>query len=263
MLKLFFLLLILLNISVLHGKGTKIQVLLINSTWLKADLINADPEGNLTIRLKDTKRILRRKEFRIVKMALPLEMQKAEQLLNKNMPREAGKLLRAVDGKYNFPPIRAKIKVMEAQVKIAEADSRSAVFVLEPLLKDKMVMPELEAPVYAHGFLMLGNAYQRLKQENKAIKAYRRSFELAVPEYSAIANLDLGKLFLKQKNTRGALDCFLENILVFPPGTPGHKLSLEETIAFYKKDKDKKFKLYEDMLKKNYPQMPNNGKVDK
>jgi len=256
MLKPLFILLVLLNVSVSYGKETKIQVLLINSTWLKADLLKADSQGNLTIRLKNAERILRRKEFRIVKMALPPEMRKAEKLLEGNKPQEAGKLLDAIDGKYNFPPIQAKIKVLLGRVKMTETDARGAVSVLEPLLKDKMIMPELEAAVYARGFLLLGNAYEKLNQQDKAVTAYRRSFELAVPEYSAVANLTLGKMLLKQKNIPGALDCFLENISVFSPGTPGHKLSLEETIAVYRKTGNRKMKLYEDMLKKDYPSKP-------
>ena len=260
MLKLFFLALVLLNVSVLYGKGEKIQVLLINSTWLKADLIKADPEGNLTIRLKNSERILRRKEFRIVKMTLPPEIGKAGKLLEENKPREAGKLLDAIDGKYNFPPIQAKIKVLRGREKIKEADPEAAVSALEPLLKDKMVLPELEALDYAHAFLLLGNAYEKLDRQDRAVKAYRRSFELAVRKYSAIANLTLGRMFLKQKKTQEALDCFLENISVFPPGTPGHKRSLEETIAVYKSNKNKKVKLYEDILEKDYPPKPKQGK---
>ena len=256
MLKLSFLLLILLNVSLSYGKEAKIEVLLVNSTWLKADFIKADSEGNLTVRLKNTERILRRKEFKIVKMTLPPEMREAEKLLKENKTQEAGKLIDAIAGKYNFPPVQAKIKVLQGQVKMAAAEPRAAVSLLEPLLENKMALPELEAITYAHGFLLLGNAYEKLNQQDKAVKAYRRSFDLAVPEYSAVANLTLGKMFLKQKNTQGALDCFLENISVFSPGIPGHKLSLEETIAVYKKAKDKKVKLYEDMLKKDYPSKP-------
>ncbi len=253
MLKLFSILLILLNISILYGKEVEIQVLLINNTWLKADLIKADQKGNLTIRLKKAERILRRKEFRIVKMTPLPEMRKAEELLKQNKPREAGKLLDTIAARYNFPAIQTEIKVLQAQVKIAEADPQAVVSVLEPLLEDEMTIPELEALSYAHGFLLLGNAYEKLKRQDNAIKAYRRSFELTVPEYSGTANLTLGKMFLKQKRTQGALDCFLENISVFSPGTPGHKLSLEETIAIYKNNKNKKLKLYEDMFKKDYP----------
>lgn len=253
MLKLIFFLLILLNVSVSYGKDAKIQVFLINGTWLKADLIKADSLGNLTIRLKGAERVLRRKEFKIVKMALPPEVRKAEKLLEENKAKEAGKLLDEAAGKYNFPPMHAKLKVLQAQVEMAGADPRAALSVLEPLLKDEISMPEQEAAVYAHGFLILGNACEKLNQQDKAVKAYRRSFELAVPKYSAVANLTLGKMFLEQKNTQGALDCFLENITIFPSGTPGHKASLEQTIAVYREAKDKKAKLYEDVLKKDYP----------
>ncbi|MCK4982399.1 MAG: hypothetical protein KAS17_05720 [Victivallaceae bacterium] len=242
--KLFFVLLILLNISALYGKGTAIKVLLLNNTWLKADLLKSDRKGNLTIQLDKRERILRRKEFKLVKMTLPSEMLKA------------GKLLDSVAAKYNFPIMRLKIKVLQAQIKIADADYQTVVSLLSPPLEEKMIMPQLEASSYAHGFLLLGNAYAQLKQQDNAAKAYRRSFDLAVPEYSAMANLSLGKMLLKQKRTQGALDCFLENISVFAPEVPGHKLALQETIAIYKRNKDKKLKVYEDMFKKEYSIKP-------
>jgi tetratricopeptide (TPR) repeat protein len=258
MLKLFFVLLLVLYFSALHGKGVEIKILLLNNTWLKADLLRADKEGNLTIKLKKEERILRRKEFRMVKMSLPLEVRKAKELFKQNKMQEAGSLLDSAAVKYNFPVIQLKIKVLQAQVKTAESDSKGTVFILEPLLKNEMLMPRLEALSYAHGFLLLGNAYEKLDQQNNAVKAYRRSFELAVPEYSALANLSIGKMFLKQKNNQGALDCFLENISVFSPEVPGRKLSLEKTIAIYKRNKNKKLKQYEDMLKKEYSLKSNN-----
>jgi tetratricopeptide (TPR) repeat protein len=250
--KLFFVLIILLNISALYGKGTAIKVLLLNNTWLKADLLKSDRKGNLTIQLDKRERILRRKEFRLVKMTLPPEMLKAGELLKLNKTREAGKLLDSVVEKYNFPLMQLKIKILQAQIKIADDDYQTAVSLLSHLLEEKIVMPQLEASSYAHGFLLLGNAYAQLKQQDNAAKAYRRSFDLAVPEYSATANLNLGKMLLKQKITQGALDCFLENISVFAPEVPGRKLSLQATISIYKKNKDKKLKVYEDMLKKEY-----------
>ena len=253
--KLFFTFLILLNISVLCGKGLEIKILLINNTWLKADLVKSDPEGNLTIILNKIERILRAKEFKAVKMkTLPLAMRKAEELFKQNKTSEAGKLLDTISGKYNFPPMQVKIKVLQAQIKIAQADPQGAVSILKPLLKKKISMPQLEAPAYAHSFLLLGKSYENLKQQDNAAKAYRRSFELAVPEYSATANLNLGEMLLKQKNTKGALDCFLENISIFSPEVPGRKLSFQRTIAIYKENESKKLKLYEDMFKKDYPQ---------
>lgn len=252
MLKLFLALLLVLHFSVLHGKGVEIKVLLLNNTWLKADLLKADKEGNLTIKINKAEHILRRKEFRMVEMPLPLEVRKAKELFKQNKMREAGSLLDAAAVRYNFPVIQLKVKVLQAQVKTAESDSKGTVFLLEPLLKDKMIMPRLEVLSYAHGFLLLGNAYEKLDQQDNAVKAYRRSFELAVPEYSALANLTLGKMFLRQNNTQGALDCFLENISVFSPDVSGRKRSLEETIAIYKGNKNKKLKQYEDMLKKEY-----------
>lgn len=253
--KLFFTLLILLNISVLSVKGLEVKILLINNTWLKADLVKSDPEGNLTILLNKTERILRAKEFKVVKMTtLPPAMQEAEELFKQDKIDKAGKLLDTISGKYSFPPIQVKIKVLQAQIKIAHADSQTAISILEPLLKKEMVMPQLEAIDYAHSFLLLGKSYEKLSQQDNASKAYHRSFELAVPQYSATANLRLGEMLLKQKNTQGALDCFLENITVFSPNTPGRKLSLQKTIAIYKERKSKNLKLYEDMLKKDYPQ---------
>lgn len=252
--KLFFTLLILLNISVLCGKGLEIKVLLINNTWLKANLIKADHKGNLTILLNKTERILRRKEFRVVKMTPIPEIKKVKELLKQNKPSKAGKLLDTISEKYSFPVIQVKIKVLQAQIKIAQANPQAAISILEPLLKNKMVMPQLEALSYAHSFLLLGKSYEKLSQQDNAAKAYRRSFELAVPEYSATANLILGEMLFKQKNTQGALDCFLENISIFSPEIPGRKLSLQKTIAIYKRNKSKNLKLYEDMFKKDYPQ---------
>jgi len=252
MLKLFFALLILLNISALYGKGAAIKVLMLNNTWLKADLLKSDQKGNLTIQLDKREIILRRKEFKLVKMTLPSEIMEARKLFKLKKTREAGKLLDSVAEKYNFPLMQLQIKVLQAQIKIAEADYQATASLLSPSLEVKMVMPQLEAASYAHGFLLLGNAYAKLKQQDNAAKAYRHSFDLAVPAYSAIANLSLGKMLLKQKRTQDALDCFLENISVFAPEVPGRKLSLQKTITIYKKNKDKKLKVYENMLKKEY-----------
>jgi len=252
--KLFFALFILLNVSVLCGKGVAIKILLLNDTWLKADLLKVDQKGNLTIELDNAERIVRHKDFKLAEMTFLPEMQKAEKLLKQRKTSKAGRMLELIAAKYKFPTIQVKIKILQARIKIAESDPQAAVSLLEPLLKDKMIMPQLESMSYAHSFLLLGNAYEKLKRQDNAAKAYRRSFELAVPEYSAMANLNLGKMLLKQKNTQGALDCFLENISVFAPKVLGRKLSLQETIAIYKKNKNKNLKLYEDMLKKEYPQ---------
>ena len=227
-------------------------MLLLNNTWLKADLLKCDQKGNLTIQLDKRERILRRKEFKLVEMTLPSEILKAGKLLKLKKTREAGKLLDSVAAKYNFPLMQLKIKLLQAQVKIADSDYQAAVSLLSPMMKKTTIMPQFEGSSYAHGFLLLGNAYAKLKQQKNAAKAYRSSFDLAVPEYSAMANLNLGKMLLKQKKTQDALDCFLENISVFASEVPGRKLSLQETISIYKKNKDKKLKIYEDMLKKEY-----------
>ncbi|MBU8901733.1 MAG: hypothetical protein KOO69_03250 [Victivallales bacterium] len=235
--KLFFIFLILLNVSFLYGKGVEIKVLLINNKWLKAELLKADQEGNLTIQLNNAERILRRKDFRLVKMTMPSDIQKAKKLFKQNKINEAGKLLDSVADKYKFPPINLKIKVLQAQVKIAGDDYKAAQTILEALLKEKILMPQAEGLSYAHAFLLLGNVYEKLEQDDNAKKAYRCSFEVAVPEYSAMANLLLGKILLKQDDTQGALDCFLENISIFSPEVPGRKESLQKTIAIYKKNR--------------------------
>jgi len=251
--KLFFSLFLLLTISVSYGKGLEIKILLLNNTWFKANLLKSDEEGNLIVQLNKAEHIVRHKEFKIVEMASPPELTRAKALLKQNKTGEATKLLKLAAAKYNFPPLKQKIKVLQAQIEIAQTDPQSALSLLEPLLKDKMTVPEVESLSYAHAFLLLGNVYVKLEQQDNAAKAYRRSFELAIPEYSATANLMLGKILLKQKNTQDALDCFLENISVFSSKVPGRKLALEETIAIYKERKSKKLKLYEDMLKKEYP----------
>ncbi|MDD5599675.1 MAG: hypothetical protein PHV82_17150 [Victivallaceae bacterium] len=253
MFKLFFTLFIALSISVLYGKGTPVKVLLTNDTWLKADLLKSDKEGNLTIQLDEREQILRRRDFKLVKMTLPPEMAKAEAFLNAGKFGEAQNLLNSLAAAYNFPTMELKIKLLLARLKIAEKDYKSAVSLLEPLLKYDMVMPPLEAASCAYGLLLLGNAWAKLDLRDNAEKAYRGSFELAAPEYSAVANFRLGKMLLEQKNVQGALDCFLENIAVFPPEAPGRRRSLEETITIYKGNKNKKLQLYEEMLKKEYP----------
>ena len=253
MAKLFFVLLILLNISVSYGKEAEIKVFLLNNTWLKTNLLKSDEEGNLTVLIDKRERILRRKEFRLVKMSMPLEMLEAKKLLKQDKREKAEKLLDSVATKYNFPMMRLKIKILQAQVKIASADYQTAISLLNSSLKNKMIMPQLESSSYAHGFLLLGNTYAKLKQQDNAARAYRHSFDLAVPEYSAMANLRLGKMLLRQEKTQRALDCFLENISVFALEVPERKLSLQATISIYKKKKDKKLKLYKDMLKKEYP----------
>ena len=252
MYKIFTILFILLSVFVLYGKTTQVKVLMPNNTWLKADLLGSDEEGNLTLQLDGREQILRRKEFVLVKMILPPELVKAEKLFKLNKTREAGELLNSIVAKYKFPVIQTKITVLQARLKIAGEDYEGAASLLTPLLEDKMSMPELQAGFYAQGFLLLGNACEQLKRENDAVKAYRRSFELAAPEYSALANLALGRMFLKQKKTQEALDCFLENISVFTPEVPGRKPALEETIAIYRKNDNKNLKTYEDMLKKDY-----------
>ncbi|MFA6714839.1 MAG: hypothetical protein WC082_06975 [Victivallales bacterium] len=253
MFKLFFTLFISLHICVLYGKGTPVKVLLTNDTWLKAELLKSDKEGNLTIQLDKREQILRRRDFKLVKMALLPEIVKAEAFLNTGKFGEAQNLLNALAAAYNFPTMELKIKLLLARLKIAENDYKGAVSILEPLLKYEMVMPQMEAASCARGLLLLGNACAKLDLRDNAEKAYRSSFELAVPEYSAVANFKLGEMLLKQKNVQGALDCFLENIAVFPPETPGRKHSLEQTITIYKSNKNKKLKLYEEMLKKEYP----------
>jgi len=250
--KILLIFLILINIPLIYGKGVEIKVLLINNKWLEADLIKADQEGNLTIELNNTERILRRKEFLLVKMALPPAIRQVKKLFRQNKIKQAEGLLESIAAKYKFPPMQLKITVLQAQVKIAQSDYQAAITLLKPLLKDKIIMPQAEAIAYAHAFLLLGNAYADIKEHDNAVKAYRRSFELAVPQYSAMANLILGKMLLEQNDIQGALNCFLENIAVFSPEVPGRKFSLQEIIVIYKEQKSNKLKLYEDMLKQEY-----------
>lgn len=253
MLKLFLILSAALTAFILDGKGTPVKVLLSNDTWLKADLLNADKEGNLTLELDQREQLLRRRDFKLVKMTSPPEITKAEAFLNAKKFKDAEKLLDALAEAYNFPPMELQVRLLRGRLKIAENDYKSAAAVLEPLLTYKMVMPQFEAAACAQGLLLLGDACAKLDLPGNAEKAYRGAFELAVPEYSAVANLRLGEMLLERKNVPGALDCFLENIVVFPPEVPGRKSSLEKTIMIYKNDKHKNLKLYEEMLKKEYP----------
>ncbi|MDD5698955.1 MAG: hypothetical protein PHH77_10105 [Victivallaceae bacterium] len=256
--RLLFILFILINLGngfLLDGKSIPVKIFLVDNTWLKADLMNSDRQGNLTVRLKDKNEyILRRQDFRLVQLPRPPEILQAEALFKQNKFREAGELLAPIAAKYNFPPLQAEIRVLQAQLKMAAADYRAVVSILRPLLEQQMVEPQVEAVVYARAFLLLGKAYAELDRNDDAAQAYRNSFELAVPEYSAPANLALGKMLLAQQKTQGALDCFLENISVFETRTPGRRISMQETIALYKKLGNENYQYYEQMLKAEYPE---------
>jgi tetratricopeptide (TPR) repeat protein len=256
--KIFFLLLIILNIQVLKGKGTELEILLSNNTWLKAELVKSDIEGNLVLVLDGKETILKHKDFMLVKMPKPWDITNAEKLMNNNKPDEAGELLDSIALKYNFAPIDSQIKLMQAELKYKAGEYKTVISLLKPFFNKKIILPQMQALNIARGLLLLGNAYSELEEFEKAAEAYKHSYEMAVSEYSALANLALGRILLKQELKKEASECFLENITIFPAETPGHKESLIELIAVYKSENNKKFKIFEDILKKEYPEKINN-----
>jgi tetratricopeptide (TPR) repeat protein len=254
-------LLALLLISVLSpfiGSATAVpaKVLLINNKWIKTELLSSDEEGNLRVKLDKKELIIRRQDFVRVALATPPELLKAEKLLKKRELQQAFELTDGLTGKYNFPPLGLRIKLLRAQIKNSEENYKEVVSILTPQLSidSKKTVPEAETALRAESFLLLGNAYAKLSKDDAAVKAYRRAFEQGVPEYSAQANLASGRMLLAKDYYDKALRCFLENIAIFSVKTPGRRESLEETIKIYKKIKDKNYKVFEEMLKKEYPE---------
>ena len=233
------------------------KVLLINNKWLKTELIDSDKEGNLRVKIDKKEQILRRKDFVRVAMTIPSKLLKAEKLLENKQIRQASELADGLTDKYNFPPLGLRIKLLQARIKNSQEDYEKVISILSPQLtiKKKKTAPEVEAELRAESFLLLGNAYRKLSREDDAEKAYRKSFEQAVPKYSAQANLISGKMMLAKDDYNKALQCFLENVTIFDKKIPERRESLEEIIKIYKKLKDKSYKTFEEMLKKEYPEL--------
>ena len=244
------------NLIVYSVTAIPAKVLLINNKWIKTELLDSDKEGNLRVQLDKKEMIIRRKDFVRVAMQTPPGLIKAENFLKKQELQQASKLADELTDKYNFPPLGLRIKLLRAHIKNAGKDYKEVISILAPQLsiKTKETSPEVEAPLRAESFLLLGNAYAKLSRNDDAAKAYRRSFEQAVPKYSAQANLISGRMLLAKNNYDKALRCFLENVAIFDTKTPGRRESIEEIIGIYRKLKDKNYKIFEEMLKKEYPE---------
>lgn len=230
-----------------------VEIMMPDNTWLKTDLQKSDKEGNLTIIYKNNERILRNKDYLLVKIDMPVEFHVADKLYQANKITAASKTLAGVPKKYMFSPAKAKMLLLQAKILAAQSHTDKAEKILETLVEDKIILPELQAATYAEVFLRLGEYYCKQSKNDKAEKIFKRSFELAVPEFSAMAKCKIGEIYLKQGKTQEALNCFTEIIAVFKEKVPARKLAIKQTIAIYKKYKSDKLKLYEDMLAKEYP----------
>ncbi|MDD5728389.1 MAG: hypothetical protein PHV59_07500 [Victivallales bacterium] len=232
------------------------RILMADNRWLDVDFLSADKNGCLKVKLDRQEIIIRRRDFVRVEMELPRELAEVQRMFEAGKNQDAASLAIKLADKYNFPPLRLKIKLLLAQIKTAEGDYEGIVSLWLPEMTPEMAktVPQIESVFRAHGLFLLGNAYAGLSQDDAAREAYRKSFELAVPAYSAPANLALGRMLLAENNFAQALQCFLENIVIFPASTPGRLESLQETVKIYRKMNDNNYKIFEEMLKKEYPE---------
>ncbi|QSH42472.1 hypothetical protein P0136_02585 [Lentisphaerota bacterium ZTH] len=223
---------------------------------LDVKLLGADLQGNLSIQEKNGASVISADSYRFVRLTQkPALFIKAEELLKKNDNAAAGKLVTPLLTGYNFHNAEARARVLAARIKLEAKQLTAALNCLKPLLDKPAADPENENFFYAEAFLMMADIYRTRKSLNEAMPLYRRCAELGVPEFSAQANLILGRNALGQKNYDDALRYLMRNVFLYKHGTPARRESLKCVVDIMAKNRDERLKTFKNMLAREYPEV--------
>lgn len=248
---------------ILSLSAGRVSVVLKDGSSLNVDFCRADARGNLFVKGARGNLIIIRDEYKAVKMPLPEALVRVNALISKKQSKKAETEFLKVSPDLDFPGIRARMRLIGAKVYNAQGASEKAIAQLEPLLKDEIVATDLQNLYYSKAFGELGKLYAASGKDEKAIEAFQKSAALGSPETAVAAFNEIGEIYLAKKLSHKALQYFFKSVSLFGTNVAGREFALGQIAYLMKQKNTNKYKIYLNMLKKQYPRSKFIVKIEK
>jgi tetratricopeptide (TPR) repeat protein len=248
----FFAVLILFGFILSLSAGT-VSVVLKDGSDLSVEFFRADARGNLFVKGARGDFIIIRDEYKVVKMPLPEVLARINALIGKKQHKKAEAEFLKASPNLDFPGIRARMRLVGAKVYNAQGAAGKAIAQLEPLLKDEIVAADVQNLYYSKAFGELGELYMASGKEENAIEAFQKSAALGSPEIAVAAFNKIGEIYLAKNLSHKALQCFFKSVSLFDVNVAGREFALGQLAYLLKQKNTNKYKIYLNMLKKQYP----------
>jgi tetratricopeptide (TPR) repeat protein len=230
-----------------------VSVVLKDGSALKVELCRSDASGNLFVKDSRGDFIIIRDEYKAVKMPLPEALDRVKVLISKKQNKNAESVFLKVSPDFDFPGIRARMRLLGAKLYKAQGAAGKAITQLEPLFKDKIVAPDIQNPYYSKALFELGELYCVAGKDEKAIEAFKKSAALGNPETAVAAFNKIGNIYLAKNLSNKALQYFFQSVSLLGTSVSGRESALGQLAYILKQKNVNKYKIYLNMLKKQYP----------
>ena len=228
-------------------------VMLRDSAPLEAKTISADQSGNLYCFDGTRQIIVPVMLYSYVRMPKPETLKQAESKLELGKYAEAEKMFREAAVKYEFLGWKAFCVSGLAKSLLKQGRQDAAVVEIEKIVNDEIDDPDFIQWQYMEAFRLLAPVYLQKNQNEKVVIVLEKMVGAQQGEYIVFAYNALGDLSLKQGDANAAVQQYLRAVISADKSVPARAESIYKLAELLKKSKKDAYKIYYEMLRKEYP----------
>jgi tetratricopeptide (TPR) repeat protein len=228
-------------------------VMLKDSSPLNATEITADKDGNIYCFDGKQQIIVPKSFYSYIRLAKTDEIKLAEVNLNTGKYAEAERMFRDAAVKYEYLGWKAFCVSGLAKALLRQERGDAAVVELEKIIKDHIDDPDFTQWQYMEAFRLLSGIYLQKNLDEKAVAILEEMIDAEKSEYIVFAYNLLGDIALKQGRNDVAELNYLQAVIYGDKSIPARAEPVFKLAEMLKKRKDAAYKLYYEILKKDYP----------
>ncbi|MEI8247688.1 MAG: hypothetical protein WCI51_17765 [Lentisphaerota bacterium] len=229
-------------------------IMLKDSLPLNASEVTADKDGNLYCFDGKRQIIVPKSFYSYVRLDKPDEIKRAEGSLSSGRHAEAEKTFRDAAVKYEYLGWKAFCISGLAKALAQQNRSEMAVVEIEKIVKDHIADPDFTQWQYMEAFRLLAGIYLQNNLDEKAVAILDEMTDAEKSEYIVFAYSLLGDIALKHGKADAAELNYLQAVIYGDKSIPSRAESVFKLAEMLRKRNDPTFKLYYEILKKDYPE---------
>ena len=230
------------------------SVMLKDNSPLEAREISADKDGNLYCFDGKQQLIVPKSFYSYVRIPKPEEIKQAEDSLNNGKYAEAEKIFRDAAVKYEYLGWKAFCAFGLAKALAMQEHREMAIVEIEKIVKDHIADPDFTQWQYMEAFRLLAGIYLQTNLDEKAAAILEEMIDAEKSEYIVFAYNLLGDIALKQGRADAAELNYLQAVIYGDKSIPARAEPVFKLGEMLKKRNDATYKLYYEILKKDYPE---------
>ncbi len=229
-------------------------IMLKDSSPLNAAEITADGDGNIYCFDGKQRIIVPKSFYSYVRLDKPDEIKRAEESLSSGKHAEAEKMFRDAALKYEYLGWKAFCVAGLAKALLLQEQAEMAAGEIEKIAKDHIADPDFVQWQYMEAFRLLAGIYWQKNLTPKAVAVLQEMLGATRSEYIVFAYNLLGDIALKDGKSDVAGLNYLQAVIYGDKSIASRAEPIFKLAGILKKRNDAAYKLYYEILKKDYPE---------